>query len=241
MGLFLVLWIVFVVLLVRNENRKKRQRNYLNRSAQTYGQPVQQYGQRQVTQQYGQQQYQQRQAAQQYQQRQPVQQYGQRQVTQQYGQQQYGQRQVTQQYQNRGTANQNMAQMQDAMTRKQQELKQRLQQRYGTGQSGTQQNRTQQVATQGYVRQQSGTQQGDILSRANANVRENDAERLERSLMPVHNTVETMGMQGLMESDLMREINDLMIKGYQADLTFERDFVSEGIELLNSYELQTEA
>ena len=241
MGLFLVLWIVFVVLLVKNENRKKRQRNYLNGSAQTYGQPVQQYGQRQVTQQYGQQQYQQRQAAQQYQQRQPVQQYGQRQVTQQYGQQQYGQRQVTQQYQNRGTANQNMAQMQDAMTRKQQELKQRLQQRYGTGQSGTQQNRTQQVATQGYVRQQSGTQQGDILSRANANVRENDAERLERSLMPVHNTVETMGMQGLMESDLMREINDLMIKGYQADLTFERDFVSEGIELLNSYELQTEA
>ena len=240
MGLFLVLWIVFVVLLVRNENRKKRQRNYLNRSAQTYGQPVQQYGQRQVTQQYGQQQYQQRQAAQQYQQRQPVQQYGQRQVTQQYGQQQYGQRQVTQQYQNRGTANQNMAQMQDAMTRKQQELKQRLQQRYGTGQSGTQQNRTQQVATQGYVSQQSRAQQGDILSRANANVRESDAERLERSLMPVHNTVETMGMQGLMESDLMREINDLMIKGYQADLAFERDFVSEGIELLNSYELQTE-
>ena len=240
MGLFLVLWIVFVVLLVKNENRKKRQRNYLNGSAQTYGQPVQQYGQRQVTQQYGQQQYEQRQAAQQYQQRQPVQQYGQRQVTQQYGQQQYGQRQVTQQYQNRGTANQNMAQMQDAMTRKQQELKQRLQQRYGTGQSGARQNSPQQVATQGYVSQQSRTQQGDILSRANANVRENDADRLERSLMPVHNTVETMGMQGLMESDLMREINDLMIKGYQADLTFERDFVSEGIELLNSYELQTE-
>lgn len=241
MGLFLVLWIVFVVLLVKNENKKKRQRNYLNGSAQTYGQPVQQYGQRQPVQQYGQQQYQQRQAAQQYQQRQPVQQYRQQQYQQRQPVQQYGQRQVTQQYQNRGTANQNMAQMQDAMTRKQQELKQRLQQRYGTGQSGTRQNRTQQVAAQGYVSQQSRTQQGDILSRANANVRENDADRLERSLMPVHNTVETMGMQGLMESDLMREINDLMIKGYQADLTFERDFVSEGIELLNSYELQTEA
>ena len=32
---------------------------------------------------------------------------------------------------------------------------------------------------------------------------------------------------------LMQEVNDLMIKGYTETLTFERDFVAEGIEMLN--------
>ena len=33
---------------------------------------------------------------------------------------------------------------------------------------------------------------------------------------------------------LMQEIQDLMVKGYDGKLTFERDFVSEGLEMLNS-------
>lgn len=152
----------------------------------------------------------------------PVQQQGQQ--YQQPRAQQY-QQPRPQQYQSQGASSQNMAQMQNDMTRKQQELKQRLQQRYGSQQS----------ATQRY-----GGQPGDILSRANANVRENDEDILERSQMSENNTVEIMGTQGLMESDLMREINDLIVKGYESDLSFERDFVSEGIEMLNAYELQTE-
>ena len=42
-------------------------------------------------------------------------------------------------------------------------------------------------------------------------------------------------------SELMYQVNDLIVMGYQADLTFERDFVSEGIDMLNNYELVTEA
>ena len=41
-----------------------------------------------------------------------------------------------------------------------------------------------------------------------------------------------------MESPLMKEVEDLMIKGYSGGLTNPRDFVAEGIALLNSYELQ---
>ena len=35
--------------------------------------------------------------------------------------------------------------------------------------------------------------------------------------------------------DLMRTLDDLMVKGYEPHLTFERDFVAEGMELLNRY------
>lgn len=38
----------------------------------------------------------------------------------------------------------------------------------------------------------------------------------------------------------MDQVNDLMIMGYQANLSFERDFVAEGVEMLNRFELQDE-
>ena len=85
----------------------------------------------------------------------------------------------------------------------------------------------------------------DILSRATANVRENEANQLVSEM-------NESAMQGRMmrdarmlanaidineESALMRQVNDLIVMGYQADLTFSRDFVAEGVEMLNSYEL----
>ena len=145
-----------------------------------------------------------------------------------------------------GVPNQNMAQMQAAMSSKQQELKARLQSRYGT--PGTQQRQSanqqyaaqqRQNANQQYAAQQRqnanqqyAMQQGqnDILRRAAANVGENDYDQLEFDM--ISNSVSS--------SELMREVNDLILMGYQSDLTFERDFVSEGVELLNSYELETE-
>lgn len=36
-------------------------------------------------------------------------------------------------------------------------------------------------------------------------------------------------------SEFIKEIDDLMVKGYEGTLSFERDFVSEGIEMLNRY------
>ena len=35
----------------------------------------------------------------------------------------------------------------------------------------------------------------------------------------------------------MKQVEDLMITGYNGKLTYERDFVSEGIEMLNSFEV----
>lgn len=37
--------------------------------------------------------------------------------------------------------------------------------------------------------------------------------------------------------NLMQEINDLMVKGYDGEMTFSRDFVAEGIEMLNRIQM----
>lgn len=175
-----------------------------------------------------------------------------------YRQQGYRQQPVQQAqgYQTRTNGNPNMAQMQAEMARKQQELKNRLQQKYAGMTAGTnarpvqqnvsyrapqqvaqnsvpQQKPVQQVA-QNSVPQQKPVQQApqnsvpqqkpmqqknDIMSRAVANVKENEVDELAKS------------------SELMNQVNDLMIMGYQADLSFARDFVAEGIDMLNSYEI----
>ncbi len=171
-----------------------------------------------------------------------------------------------------GGGNINPAQIQAEMARKQQELKSRLQQKYGGREAGAnarpmQQNipyRGAQQPVQQNVpyrgtqqpvqprpvqqpprqnmnpasRQQPGAmqqnvqnkvpqqpvqprpvQQKDIMDRAMANVKENEVDELEKS------------------GELMEQVNDLMIMGYQAKLSFGRDFVGEGIDMINSYEL----
>lgn len=133
------------------------------------------------------------------------------------------------------------------MAQKQREIKQRLQQKYGsTAESRTQsaiplQSAKQQAVRQNTIdRKESEKQQAktDILCAANANVLVNQKDELraefremsaENGSVLCHDEVET--------SALMQQINDLMITGYRGTLSFERDFVSEGIEMLNSYEL----
>lgn len=39
------------------------------------------------------------------------------------------------------------------------------------------------------------------------------------------------------DEDLIQEINDLMVKGYEGEMTFSRDFVAEGIEMLNRIQM----
>lgn len=187
-----------------------------------------------------------------------------------YGQQGYRQQTVQQAqgYQTRTNGNPNIAQMQAEMARKQQELKNRLQQKYAGMAAGTnakpvqqnapyraaqqrpaqqamQQRQTQQAAPgsvpqrtpqqavqqrpvqqnapqrapQQAAQQRPAQQKNDIMSRAIANVKENDTDELATG------------------SELMNQVNDLMIMGYQADLSFARDFVAEGIDMLNSYEI----
>lgn len=82
-------------------------------------------------------------------------------------------------------------------------------------------------------------QANDILVRAASNVNENEYDELEMQMLEggqtLANAIDIDGTSALME-----EVNDLMIMGYRADLSFERDFVAEGVAMLNSYQLPTE-
>ena len=73
----------------------------------------------------------------------------------------------------------------------------------------------------------------DILSRAAANVRENEEDEL---LL----RTETGKLVTDEPGELIRQVNDLIVMGYQPCLSFERDFVAEGVELLTRYEVSTE-
>lgn len=101
----------------------------------------------------------------------------------------------------------------------------------------------------------------DILSRANANVAENSEDRLKRdmeetkdtesSMRSVHGSAEYHDKEEqhsflephpadfmVQESGLMKELNDLMIMGYPAGISEERDFIAEGIAMINGYGTQ---
>lgn len=79
----------------------------------------------------------------------------------------------------------------------------------------------------------------NIVNRAADNVQENDTDILRMQMDAAREDNYGSGIAGVrMESPLMKEVENLMIKGYSGGLTNPRDFVAEGIALLNSYELQ---
>lgn len=79
----------------------------------------------------------------------------------------------------------------------------------------------------------------NIVNRAADHVQENETDILRMQMDAAREEDYGSGIAGIrMESPLMKEVEDLMIKGYDGESTYVRDFVSEGIALLNSYELQ---
>ena len=138
----------------------------------------------------------------------------------------------------------------------QQQLKSRLQQKYaGRPFSAYSQQRT----------RQNSDSAGDILERAKNNVKENEQDELRsgmeaerrdsrdvltnRQAMPEKESEGGAQLPvqyrdgfelGLVsgESELIRQLNDLMVMGYSGNLTFERDFIAEGVDMLNRFEIQ---
>ena len=100
----------------------------------------------------------------------------------------------------------------------------------------------------------------DILSRAKQNVQENDEDLLKEADRMQHEAARgaadtpiltpsgKVAMQGIQpvgqqigagfdeDCDIMQKLNDLMIMGYSGNLEFDRDFIAEGVDMLNSYQ-----
>lgn len=101
----------------------------------------------------------------------------------------------------------------------------------------------QQSMNQAYqpVRRKADT--NSIFDRAEANVRETDGDELKRrrdvakvkrdAVDAADHAVDVTSQYE--SSELMRQVNDLMITGSLDTLRYERDFVAEGVEIINSY------
>lgn len=114
----------------------------------------------------------------------------------------------------------------------------------------------QQKATKDRLQQKYGTQQkseqkGDILSKAKENVQEKAQDAIQQQLhaevcrdyrdnsqmttdVHVHKAQSAECDTGE-ASDIMIKVNDLIVTGYSGDMTFDRDFIAEGVEMLNRF------
>ena len=103
-------------------------------------------------------------------------------------------------------------------------------------------------------------QDDDILSRAKQNVQENDQDLLKEAdhlqheaargaadapiltpsqqvaMQPGKPVGQQIGAKFDEDCDNRKKIQDLMIMGYSGNLEFERDFVAEGVDMLNRYQ-----
>ena len=141
----------------------------------------------------------------------------------------------------------------------QEELKQRLSQKYGSGKYAQKKQTTVNV-------QSASKPKTDILARAAANVSEDFEEKSEKTVATeeivkdlVNKKMEGMTQTQIVEeadaiaevdlykvfdtpqvqqdSELMKTVSDLMAKGVSTEIPFQRDFVAEGIEMINGMTL----
>ncbi|MCR5468750.1 MAG: hypothetical protein K6F37_07305 [Lachnospiraceae bacterium] len=81
--------------------------------------------------------------------------------------------------------------------------------------------------------------QGDILEKANAEVNKQHTEDHDKVLVNQMRdvTADSFAFDNSPEGaeERMKKVRDLMIMGYGGHLEFQRDFIAEGVEMLNKY------
>lgn len=115
----------------------------------------------------------------------------------------------------------------------------------------SQQKSTKERLQQKYAVQPKMETKTDILSRAKENVQENVPDKMEQQVhaevcrdfratahattdVAVHKEQSVWCDTGE-ESDIIKRVNDLIVTGYSGDMKFDRDFIAEGIDMLNRF------
>ena len=114
-----------------------------------------------------------------------------------------------------------------------------------------QQKSTKERLQQKYASQKKETSKSDILSRAKENVQENEMDEMQQQIhAEVCRDYRDTSHKGLdvdthkvlsencdtgEESDIIKKVNDLIVTGYSGDMNFERDFIAEGVDMLNRF------
>ena len=115
----------------------------------------------------------------------------------------------------------------------------------------SQQKNTKERLQQKYGTQQKSAPKADILSRAKENVKESEPNAVQQEMhaevcrdyratahaktdVATHKAVSEVCDTGE-ESDIIKKVNDLIVTGYSGNLSFDRDFIAEGIDMLNRF------
>ena len=114
-----------------------------------------------------------------------------------------------------------------------------------------QQKSTKERLQQKYAVPQKPAGKSDILARAKENVQENEPDKMEQQMhaevcrdfranahattdVAEHKEVSVLCDSGE-ESDIIKRVNDLIVTGYSGDMQFDRDFIAEGVDMLNRF------
>lgn len=118
----------------------------------------------------------------------------------------------------------------------QEELKAKLAAKYG---DRLNHQTAQKAATTGTKQE---TKAPDILAKANQNANQYVEDELHEAQCgkgltsaPLHAEAKKEASVDMENSSLMKDIEDLMVTGYQVNLEFGRDFLGEAMDMLNSY------
>ena len=80
-----------------------------------------------------------------------------------------------------------------------------------------------------------------IVARAKANADENKADITLESMEAEHNHSERVSVaehhhvEDILPENMLGTIEDLMVKGYEGNLCFDRDFVGEGLDMISRF------
>lgn len=93
----------------------------------------------------------------------------------------------------------------------------------------------------------------DILSRAKENVQKAEPDTIQKEVhaevcrdyrdtghkaadVKIHR-MQAVNCAAEEESDIIKRVNDLIVTGYSGDMKFDRDFIAEGIDMINRFSL----
>ena len=115
----------------------------------------------------------------------------------------------------------------------------------------SQQKNTKERLQQKYGVQQNTPEKQDILSKAKSNVKENESDVMEQQIHAevcrdfkenahatsdvLRHKEESVFCDTGEESDIIKRVNDLIVTGYSGDMAFDRDFIAEGVDMLNRF------
>lgn len=137
-------------------------------------------------------------------------------------------------YQSASQAYQSSAQTAYQTQQQMRDLKHRLEKKYKSAPRPMKENQKNTYSqNMNYSNQKKQKKENSILQSAKENVAENNIDFMKEADKKWHETAKVSLPNPGEDTDILKQVYDLMIMGYNGNLQFERDFLSEGMDMIN--------